>query len=311
MEVKKATTFEQQVNLLRKRGLVIENQQSCETFLHAVNYCKFTAYLLPFRTSDDRYKEGTSFAAVSRIYEFDRKLRNLLFSTIEEIEIYLRTQFAYYHAHKYGALGYMNSDNFNQNHKHENFLMLVDDAINKHRFSEVVKHHRAKYENQFPIWVLVEFFSMGMLSRFYSDMLLEDKKYIAKRIFKTSYSCLDSWLRCLTDLRNRCAHYARLYYWQFTAIPKMPKSYHAIYKNSRRLLNQILVLKFLYADKIRWDATVVPHLQALIEEYRDCIDLSHIGFAEDWEDTLQNISIAIHETNPNPSPLKYSDYKFE
>ena len=31
---------------------------------------------------------------------------------IEEIELMLRTQLSYYHAHKYGPLGYKNKNNF-------------------------------------------------------------------------------------------------------------------------------------------------------------------------------------------------------
>lgn len=71
----------------------------------------------------------------------------------------------------------------------------------------VVQHHKEKYNGQFPIWVIIEFFSMGMLSYLYADLKSADQKMIAKKSYHKSSVCLKSWLRCLTDLRNRCAQY--------------------------------------------------------------------------------------------------------
>ena len=99
----------------------------------------------------------------------------------------------------------------------------------------VVKHHNQKYGGKFPLWVLIEFFSMGTLSYLYADLLTPDKKQIASASFNTSADCLQSWLRCLTDLRNRCAHYSRLYYWIFSAVPKTPQN--APYTFDRKLFS--------------------------------------------------------------------------
>lgn len=87
---------------------------------------------------------------------------------------------------------------------------------------------------------------MGTLSYLYADLLTPDKKQIASTSFNTSADCLQSWLRCLTDLRNRCAHYSRLYYWIFSAVPKTPQN--APYTFDRKLFSQILMLKYLYPD---------------------------------------------------------------
>ena len=91
------------------------------------------------------------------------------------------------------------------------------------RTSLVVTHYERKYDGLYPLWVIVEFFSLGMLSYFYSDLLRDDKKMIARALGCKSDEKLESWLRCLTDLRNRCAHYSRLYYWNFTSIPLLYK----------------------------------------------------------------------------------------
>lgn len=89
-------------------------------------------------------------------------------------------------------------------------------------------------------------FSIGMLSYFYKEMQNRDKSNIASELYGVSYQVLESWLRCLTDLRNRCAHYSRLYYWIFPALPQMPPNENYIL--TRRLFAQLYTLKKLYPD---------------------------------------------------------------
>lgn len=126
---------------------------------------------------------------------------------------------------------------------------------------------------------------MGMLSHFYQDMKTTDKKKIAL-IYETGTKQLASWLRCLTDLRNRIAHYSRLYYWQFPAKPKMPTKHPYKDKVDNRLFTQLLVVRFLYPDKQKWCNRIATELGAVIEEYQEDISLEHIGFPQNWEDYL-------------------------
>lgn len=46
---------------------------------------------------------------------------------------------------------------------------------------------------------------MGMLVYFYLDMKPQDQKAIAGEIYGTGVKQLESWLHCVTELRNRCA----------------------------------------------------------------------------------------------------------
>lgn len=219
MELKPPTTFDDQLLKLKARGCFVSDEAFCKRILSRVNYYRLTAYFIPFRREDGFYREGTSFHKVYRIYEFDRKMREILFSAIEEIELYLRTQLAYYHAHKYGADGYMLGTNYNAKHKHELFIDKVSNETSHNCATPFVEHHLKKYAGRFPIWVLVELFSFGMLSHFYADLVMSDQKQLARSLYQTTPYNLRSWLRCCTDLRNICAHYGRLYYQVFPAIP--------------------------------------------------------------------------------------------
>lgn len=282
MQIKEATTFEEQIKLIKEKGFVIEQteEKECIQFLKRANYYRVSAYFLPFRKKDGQYFPNVTFSSIQKIYEFDSRLRGLIFSIIEDIEINLRTRLSYFVAHKYGPLGYLSHNTFSDKHNSDKFEEKLSLCIEENSSTLVVKHHNANYNGQFPIWVIIEFFSIGMLSYFYRDMLTEDKKTIAAEL-GTVPKLLESWLRCLTDLRNRCAHYSRLYYWIFPAMPAVPKS--SKIRADRKLFTQLLVLRYLYPMPEKWDSRFVIPLKALIEEYSSAISLKHIGFPKDWE----------------------------
>jgi abortive infection bacteriophage resistance protein len=143
-----------------------------------------------------------------------------------------------------------------------------------------------KYGGEFPIWVIVELFSMGELSRFYSDMSKADKKNISAQ-YKTSDKNLSSWLICLTNLRNYCAHYSRLYYNVFATRPATPTDFP--YTLRRRIFDYMLILKFLYCSDEKWKSSFVPRLQALLDEYQEHVQLRHLGFPINWLELLEKL----------------------
>ena len=63
--------------------------------------------------------ENINFNRIKRIYDFDGRIRNLIFECIETIELYLRTQLAYYCGHTCGSLGYLNPDIYNEKYNDE------------------------------------------------------------------------------------------------------------------------------------------------------------------------------------------------
>lgn len=285
MDVKEPITYDEQVKRIAAKGFIIENPDSCKEFLKQANYYRLLAYYLPFKKKDGTYFKGIPFKRIQRIYEFDSHLRSVLSRIIEQIEFYLRTQISYHLSFEHGALGYLDATTFNSHHNDEIFKEKIAACIADNKRTLVVKHHNQKYGGKFPLWVIIEFFSMGTLSYLYADLLTPDKKQIASTSFNTSADCLQSWLRCLTDLRNRCAHYSRLYYWIFSAVPKTPQN--APYAFDRKLFSQILMLKYLYPDKSKWNSSVSISIEALVDEYLPDISLKHIGFPENWKELLK------------------------
>ena len=280
IQIKEHSSYTEQITKLRSRGCIITDDAACEQILKHIGYYRLLAYLLPFKNEDGTYGKNLSFERVYHIYEFDRKLRNLLFSAIEVIEISLRARLAYFHSEKYGPLGYLDASFYNSKHNAEKFKANLNREIENNKKVLFVKHHLEHYDGKFPLWVVCELFTFGMLSYFYNDLTTADKKIFAG----SDYRHMVSWLRCCTDLRNICAHYGRLYFRVFSAVPS---GFDIPERMKRRLWGEILSVKALYPSSHKWNTEFMPAITALFEEYADDIDLYHLAFPRDWQDEFK------------------------
>ena len=279
--LKKPATYQQQIAKLKEHGCLISDEAFCEEVLSHISYYRLSAYFLTFRKEDGSYVPGTDFNKVYMLYEFDRKLRRLLFSVLDELEVFLQAQLSYYHAHKYGADGYMDAANFNARHDHLGFTSRINDLVKSNEKLLFIRHHVDNYDGQFPLWVISELFTFGMLSYFYADMITADQKKIAHNIFNASVPNVKSWLYCCTNLRNICAHSKRLYNAVFSVIPANITNIDKA--SERRLFASIMAVRELYPDANKWNSEFMPVMSALLDEYSEAVLLRHIGFPLDWE----------------------------
>lgn len=283
--LKVPTTFQRQLAILQSRNVIINDAVESEKYLQRINYYRLSGYLYPFQDhSTGICISPINFDRIISIYSFDASIRNLIVSAIEDIEIYARTQLAYHNAHTYGSDGYMNPGTYNQRHNHPLFLRLVSQCIKENSNSPAVRHHNNVYGGKFPIWVIIDYFSLGMISHFYADLPNPDKSYIAQNMYSVNYQLLMGWFRCLTDLRNRCAHYSRLYNWSFPAVPGIPKGDSFIADHS--LFSQLYLLKLMYPYPEHWNDVFIKPLAKIINKHKNDIDMSHIGFPYRWKSIL-------------------------
>ena len=281
-QVKSPATVEAQIEKLKSRGCIVEDYDHAVCALSNINYYRLANYFAVFLETKSRYKPGTSFETVMHIYDFDRMMRSLLLTALEEVEITMRANISNYHALKYGALGYLNSGSFDTHHNHRAFLKKIDRMIENNTGEQLVTHHIKKYGGAFPLWVIMELFSFGALNTFFCDMKTEDKKAVAENAFGLPYRCVESWLQCLSELRNQCAHYNRLY---ANPLPIVPKRIPGIDRQlSNMLFDYILILKQLFPRNEIWNNTFAAKLAILLAEYHEVTDLKMIGFPPDWRD---------------------------
>lgn len=269
-------TVEEQIDKLRERGCIVEDEEFAKETLTDINYFRLAHYFSLFLEEDGKYREGTKFRQVMRVYDFDRRLRNLFIEVLEEIEIALRAHCSNFHAIKYGATGYLNADTFSHVHKHQAFLSRIQRLIETNSDSEMVQHYLKKHGGEFPLWVIMELFSFGGVNQFYSDLKPQDKMEISKTYYGLSSGTLELKLRMMTDFRNHCAHYHRLYDWEMGDI----------HSSEGSVFEYIMIMKEIYRRPHKWRDGFVRQFRRLYFDYTDIVDLGMLGFPENWLELL-------------------------
>lgn len=285
IKLKEPKTFEQQIDILEARGIRIEDRESAKRILSMINYYRLTAYALQFKL-ENIYIGDIKFDTLYKLYNFDKKMKNLIIGVLESIEISIRTYVAYTLAHKYGADSYTKSEIFENEKYHSGLMREISKEIKRNYREPFVIHHKEKYNGKFPIWAVIELISFGALSRMYSNLKREDQRIVSRELLGLDYKLLVAGLLHLSYVRNICAHYGRLYNKKFVVFTRLHKKYSKYNVEGNSLLATILTIKELMPNKDEWEVFKIQ-LEALIEENEHIIDLKLIGFLENWKEILE------------------------
>jgi hypothetical protein len=281
--VKKPTTIEEQIKLLKSREVVIEDENFAKKFLRIYNYYFVTGYLHPYKTSDDKYK-NISFNGIVTQIKFDMRLREICMYALDIIEKGLKTIIAYEFSHNYenGNIAYAYSLYFpNDEDKHTRLMEHYNVSLNNNKELPYVKHNMKTYEI-LPTWVAIELFTLGNIEKFFSMLDTNTKKKI-EDIIGFPKNKIQNWIENLRIFRNMVAHNQRLYNFSILSMPKKAKEYN---KQTGKIFDYVIVMKYLFLDNEDWNTYVLPRLEYIFDDFKDNIDLKCIGFPDDWKNIL-------------------------
>lgn len=228
-------SYEQQISLLKSRGLIIQSKEKARHILRRISYYRLSAYCIPFQSDKDCFDENTTIENIVELYNFDHDLRIIIFESLQKVEIFLRTLITYHLAHKYGAFGYADQKNLTPKFKDkQKWVNYFNDVLNDvlSRSKEIfISHYKTKYDESkhFPIWIVTEVISFGALSLLFAGLKPSDQNEIAKE-FCINHTVLKSWFHHLVYIRNICAHHARLWNRKLAIKPKIPIKLYAWHK---------------------------------------------------------------------------------
>jgi len=101
--LKHAIQIEKQIELLKQRGMLFTDINQAEVFLLNNNYYRLNIYFHKFMDTHDHFIPNTQFDQIINVYQNDSWLRNKLIIVLENIEITVKSQIAYYLAMNYGS----------------------------------------------------------------------------------------------------------------------------------------------------------------------------------------------------------------
>ena len=213
MKEKTFKSLDEQIAILRSKGLIVNNEDSTKEILLRENYFFLTGYRFLFMRSlsDRRFIEGTTFEELYSMFVFDRQLRNILFKNILVVENNLKSILSYVVSKNHGfkEKNYLNPNNF----VHDSMRnRQINDLIHKmkRQISINGKQHAATshYMTNYgyvPLWIVVKVLSFGIVGELFTILQYDDKKEIADK-FKIDIESLEEYLPILANYRNLCAH---------------------------------------------------------------------------------------------------------
>jgi abortive infection bacteriophage resistance protein len=224
MNNKVAYTITDQIALLKQRGMLFKDEVQAYDSLKNISYYRLKGYWWDMQSdiSLHLFQPDTYFEDIIERYDFDRKLRLILFEGVEQVEIAMRTKLIYHLSLAYGGLWYMNPAFFNSATKPVNginktvhFHVLQELQKEFDRSQEIfIKDHQRLYPGQpADAWKVLEVASMGTLSKLYKNLktILPERGLIANEMGINSPHTFSGWLESIAYIRNIIAHHARLW----------------------------------------------------------------------------------------------------
>lgn len=282
--------FKEQLELLKKRGLQVDDPSFAIQCLQHHNYYRLSAYRFPLaqKGNPDQFADLTTFDDLWELYCFDRDLRLLVMEAVKRVEISVRTNIAYTLAHRYGPFAYENSTFFADQARHAEWLARFDEE--QSRSKEVfTQHYREKYAlKRPPVWAACEIMSFGALSKLYANIKADKTRKEIAAVYGLMPTVMKSFLLHAVYIRNICAHHSRLWNRQFIITVSLPRKNPAcliksLNPSSDRLLYNTLTLLTYMLQVIDPDSGWRLRLLELLEKPLFPVT-QHMGFPDAWEE---------------------------
>ena len=192
---KQFKNLEEQIEILKYKGMTINDEEYAKKILLRENYFFISGYRYPFMRSnvDKHFLEGVTFEEMYSLFLFDRAIRNVFFKYLLVIENNLKSIFSYQLSKKYGYKEkyYLRAKNFTSDKSRQK---QVNDLIKKMKRQiringsqhTATAHYMSNY-GYVPLWILVKVLSFGIVGELFSIIPI------------------------LSNYRNLCAHEDILY----------------------------------------------------------------------------------------------------
>lgn len=297
--------IDEQIEILKSKGLVINDLDKTKDILFRENYFFISGYRHMFMRGNKEkgFIEGTTFEELYAVFVFDRKIRNIMFKYILVIENNIKSIISYQLSKKYGFKDkdYLNPKNFTQDALR---VRQVYDVLNKMKRQIRVngKQHTATLHyisnyGYIPMWILVKVLSFGLISELYGILKTEDQVTVSE-FYDLNTETLGIYLALLSNFRNLCAHEDILYdhrtqrqipntkYHYELEIPKDEEEYKY---GKNDLFALIIIFKQMLRDEEFVD--LINELSYEIDVLDGKVDtvplntiLNKIGFPDNWRE---------------------------
>ncbi len=240
-------SIDEQIALLKRRGVVISSIEDAKTHLTYIGYYRLSGYFKNYSIDTDQY--NINFEQIIDIYNFDKNIRMLFIEAIESIEVGVKSVLTVTLSNEYGSNWFENKELYSRSEDFDSFINTIKTNIinipEKKRTASV-NHFYKKYSAPQlpPCWIIIESLTMGNVSKLFQSLKRSERKKIAK-YFQLDELFLTSWLHSLTYIRNLCAHHMRIWDIKLRIKPKITHKISYTANKNSDLNTLIFMLNYL------------------------------------------------------------------
>lgn len=304
-------SLKNQLQQLENRGLQIDNHSAALDYLERLDYYRLSGYWYSMREIDqkaslvhgkpirrDTFISGSRFEHIVQLYVFDKKLRILALDALERIEMAVRIDITHLlgqrepRAHEIKECFHgnftkklINTGPNKGKTEHVVWLGKYQSLLNRARKEPFVLHHMEKYGN-LPIWVAIEIWDFGLLSKLFSGMKHADQIKIATIYGASSGQAFAQWLRSLNFIRNVSAHHSRLWNINFVERSAVPTSWSVRPDNARPFFYLCLMQQLLsvICPNSLWGQRLTDLLENGFPKFPDSLlSIKDMGTVANWK----------------------------
>lgn len=314
--MKEYKTFNQQLAILRKRGMIVPKNGRPKRFLEQENYYNvINGYKDLFLCKDsngnliipEAYLPNTHFDELKSLFLFDRELRFLFLKYLLIFENSFKTIIAHEFSRKYPkANSYLDITNYRSDNPKGVLkqISILTKTIHDNVSSKGAIKHYIEEHGSVPLWVLVNYLTIGNLSYLYSALKDPEKNTIAKyysekynkqykplsdlRIYSAD---MESALKIFNLVRNQCAHDERLYNKDYKSIYVSNIANYLGISNydNRRIV--VAIIYFRVTLNKNYYKEFISELKIIFERYKTKFH------TVDFDDILKIMGIDLVELN--------------
>lgn len=300
-------TIDEQIEILKDKGLIIDDEYFAKEILLRENYFFVSGYRHLFMEGikGKRFKPNTNFRELYAMFNFDRQLRNIIFKNLLIVENNMKSIFSYQLSKNYGfkEKDYLKPSNFNTSsdkaRQVNDLLRKIKRQIRVNGGQHSATTHYIYNYGYIPLWIVVKVLSFGIVCELYSIMKPSDQSEIAE-IYDMRVQDLLSYLPILANYRNLCAHEDILYenrtavsiettkYHSMLALPRLEDEYTC---GKNDLFALIIIMKsMLRADEFRLLIKEIDYEKSILSGKLKVLDvedvMGHMGFPKNYTELV-------------------------
>jgi abortive infection bacteriophage resistance protein len=285
--LKSFLSYDDQISLLKSRGLMFDNENKALHLLENITYYRLSGYWYPLLADKQNhvFKPDATFETAFNLYKFDRELRQLMISELEKIEIAVRSRMSYVLSMAQNPFWIEDITMFDNQSVYRNTVDKIREEFDRSD-EEFIIAFKSKYSNPLPpSFILLEITSFGALSRLYDNLKPGKSRKEIANMFGLSDRVFASWLHSFVYIRNVCAHHARIWNRWLRVQPLFPRRTHYAWLTDNTVSNNrlfyALSMVIYLLNVVNPNHTFKQKLENLFLKYPN-VDRTAMGFPFKW-----------------------------